>query len=103
MRTPLITALIVAMSLSGCMSIATRKLTDEQIVSQSALALGATASHVSLVSKRSEGFYTYANVKTGGKEYTCVLNGGSLFSLGMASPAACTRKGAGASAAPLGY
>lgn len=89
------TALLLASQLSGCATVAggTNMLTDERIVSESAGALGVAPSDLTLVSRRTSGTNTYANLRGKDKrEYTCVINGGNLLSFGMVNPPTCSRQ-----------
>lgn len=46
------------------------------------------------VCRRTEGTNTYVNLKSkDSKEFTCVINGGNLMSMGMTNPPMCNRKG----------
>lgn len=93
------TALLLASQLSGCATVAggTNMLTDERIVSESAGALGVSPSDLTLVSRRTSGTNTYANLRgkgsgNSGREYTCVINGGNLLSFGMVNPPTCSKQ-----------
>lgn len=97
---------IVALSagLAGCTSLAssTNSLTDERITSESAGALGYDPAELTLVTRRTEGTNTFANLKAAdGKEFTCIINGGNMLSFGMTNPPACGRKGEPINASPL--
>lgn len=90
--------LIAAASLffTGCAAIAgkTNTLTDERIKSETSGALGYSPSDISIVSRRTEGVNTYVNLKANdGKEFTCIVNGGNLLSMGMTNPPMCSKKG----------
>lgn len=77
-------------------------LSDTRIISSSAGVLGLEPSQLTLVSKRVDGTNTYANLKAaGGKEFTCVINGGNLLSIGMTNAPMCSRKGAPVNDHPL--
>jgi hypothetical protein len=89
--------LVVAISASvtGCAGIATRTntLSDERILSETSGAIGHPPADVTLVSRRTEGVNTYVELKTkDGKQYSCIVNGGNLFSMGMTNPPVCTKK-----------
>jgi hypothetical protein len=89
-------AILVAAMCSGCTSLAasTNTLSDERIKSESSGALGYSPEELSLVSRRTEGVNTYANLKAkDGKEFTCIINGGNLLSFGMTNPPMCNKKG----------
>lgn len=86
----------LAFGLAGCSSLAssTNSLTDERIRSESAGALGYGPDELTLVSRRTEGTNTYANLKAeDGKEFTCIINGGNMLSFGMTNAPSCGRKG----------
>ena len=92
-------------TLAGCNSIAssTNTLTDEQIKSQSAGALGFSPSDLSIVSRRTEGTNTYVALKTNdNQQFNCIINGGNLLSLGMTNPPSCAKKGEPIKVAPFG-
>lgn len=100
----LIAAAIVISATAGCATIAgsTNTLSDEKVVSQSAGALGYEPSEMTLVSRRTEGTNTYANLKASdGKEFTCIINGGNLLTFGMTNPPSCGRKGEPIKASPF--
>jgi len=91
-------------ALSGCSTLAsnTNSLTDERIRSESAGALGYDPAELTLVGRRTEGTNTYANLKTAdGKEFTCIINGGNMLSLGMTNPPSCGKKGEAINANPF--
>ncbi len=91
-----VVSLALVLGIAGCSTIAssTNVLTDEKIKSQSAGALGYEPSELSIVSRRTEGTNTYVNLKaTDKKEFTCVINGGNLLSMGMTNPPMCSKKG----------
>ncbi|MDH7453089.1 hypothetical protein QF205_08395 [Luteimonas composti] len=97
-------AVVLSLALSGCTSLAsgTNSLSDDRIRSESAGALGYDPAELTLVSRRTEGTNTYASLKAAdGKEFTCIINGGNLLSLGMTNPPACGRKGEAINANPL--
>lgn len=97
-------AVSCALGLAGCSAIAakTNVLSDTKIISSSAGVLGLEPSQLTLVSKRVDGTNTYANLKAaGGKEYTCVINGGNLLSMGMTNPPMCSKKGEPVNAQPF--
>ncbi|TWH99383.1 hypothetical protein IP90_03122 [Luteimonas cucumeris] len=80
---------------TGCASLAssTNMLSDEDIVSQTAGAIGYPPAEVTLVSRRTEGVNTYVELQTrDGKPYTCIVNGGNLLSMGMTNPPVCNKK-----------
>ena len=86
----------VALALAGCTTIAskTNTLDDEKIRSQTSGVLGYEPAELTVVSRRTEGTNTYAQLKANdGKEFTCVINGGNLLTLGMTNPPSCSRKG----------
>ncbi len=88
-------ALLGLIVLSGCATVAenTTVISDERLVSQSAGALGYSPSDLTITSRRTEGVNTYVDLKAKDKkEFTCVINGGNLFSFGMTNPPQCNRK-----------
>jgi hypothetical protein len=87
---------LAAACLTGCASIAagTNTLSDERIKSESSGALGYPPEEVTIVSRRTEGVNTYVNLKAkDGKEFTCIINGGNILSMGMTNPPMCSKKG----------
>lgn len=87
---------VVSACFTGCASIAagTNTLSDERIKSESSGALGYSPDEMSIVSRRTEGVNTYVNLKANdGKEFTCIINGGNLLSMGMTNPPMCSKKG----------
>lgn len=96
--------LALSLGLTGCASYGpgTSSLTDERIRSESAGALGYDPAELTLVTRRTEGTNTYANLTTAdGKEFTCIINGGNALTFGMINPPACGRKGEAINANPL--
>lgn len=91
-----ITPVIAASALfTGCASLAsgTNMLSDERIVSETSGAMGYPPADVTLVSRRTEGVNTYVELKTkDGKQFTCIVNGGNLLSMGMTNPPVCNKK-----------
>ncbi|WP_240430535.1 hypothetical protein [Serratia marcescens] len=93
------------LSLAGCNAIAekTNMLSDENIKSQAAGSLGYSPSDVTVTSKRTDGTNTYVVITTPDKkEFSCIINGGNLLTLGMTNPPACAPKGQSVKATPLG-
>ena len=92
------TVLIGAVTLvfTGCTTLAgsTKMLTDDRIRSETSGALGYSPDDMTIVSRRTEGVNTYVNLKAkDGKEFTCIVNGGNLMSMGMTNPPSCGKKG----------
>lgn len=90
---------------AGCSTIAekTNMISDEKIKSESAAALGLHADELTLVSRRTEGTNTYADLKTKkGKEFTCMFNGGNLLTGGIVNPPSCAKKGEPLKTSPFG-
>lgn len=86
----------LALTLGGCSSLAskTNTLTDDKIKSQTSAALGLQPEELTIVSRRTEGTNTYVNLKSfKGKEFTCMINGGNILTLGMTNPPICGKKG----------
>ena len=90
-------AVLGTVLLAGCAGIAekTNTLSDEKVLSQSAGALGYAPNELKLVSRRTEGTNTYAQLVgiKDKKEYTCIINGGNALSFGTTNPPTCGRKG----------
>lgn len=90
--------------LVGCTSLAqsTNTLSDERIQSMTAGVLGYEPSELTIASRRTEGTNTYVNLQANdGREFTCVVNGGNLLSMGMTNPPSCSRKGEPVRSNPL--
>jgi hypothetical protein len=88
-------ALLLSSHLTACGTVAgsTNMLTDDRIVSESAGALGVSPSDLTLLSRRTSGTNTYANLRAKDKrEYTCIINGGNLLSFGMVNPPTCSKQ-----------
>jgi hypothetical protein len=88
--------LSVSILATGCGTIAekTNTLSDEKIISETSGALGFKPAEVTLVSRRTEGVNTYANIKAkNGQEFTCIINGGNILTFGMTNPPLCSKKG----------
>ncbi|MGA2107913.1 MAG: hypothetical protein ABSH25_09755 [Syntrophorhabdales bacterium] len=87
---------VASLAITGCATIAgsTNMLTDERIKSETSGALGYSPNDLTIVSRRTEGVNTYVNLKANdGKEFTCVINGGNLFTMGVTNPPMCSTKG----------
>ncbi|WP_205230599.1 hypothetical protein [Azospira oryzae] len=85
----------VVLIAAGCATVAenTTVISDERLVSQSAGALGYSPSDLTITSRRTEGVNTYVDLKAKDKkEFTCVINGGNLFTFGVTNPPQCNRK-----------
>jgi hypothetical protein len=83
-------------AICGCASIAenTNMISDEKAVSQSAGALGYSPNDLTLTDRRTEGTNTYVNLEAkDGKEFTCIINGGNMLSMGLVNPPMCGKKG----------
>lgn len=88
--------LLVSAMTAGCAVVAekTNMLSDEKIVAQSANALGFATGDLTLVSRTVDGTNTYVNLKYKNKqEYTCIINGGNILTMGMTNPPSCGKKG----------
>ncbi|OPA86093.1 hypothetical protein BFW87_25415 [Pseudomonas fluorescens] len=91
--------------LSGCNALAgkTNMLSDDDVKSQSAGALGYTPSDLTIVNRRTEGTNTYVLLKTGdNKQFNCIINGGNILTFGMSNPPSCAKKGEPIKSAPFG-
>ncbi len=85
----------LALTVGGCSSLAskTNTLTDDKIKSQTSAALGLQPDELTIVSRRTEGTNTYVNLKaSSGNEFTCMINGGNMLTLGMTNPPVCEKK-----------
>ncbi len=81
---------------TGCAMIAshTNMLTSAKIKSITSGALGYQPSDLTITSKRIDGTNTYVNLRTtDGKDFTCIINGGNILTLGMTNPPMCNKKG----------
>jgi hypothetical protein len=88
--------LLAMLASSGCSTVAskTNTLSDERIVSEAAGALGLSPTNLTLISRRTEGTNTYAELSAGkGQDYHCIINGGNILSFGMVNPPMCAKKG----------
>lgn len=92
----LLTLMATAHWIAGCAAIAekTNSLSDERIVAETAGVLGYAPSQVTLVSRRTSGTNTYAELRAdNGNEFNCILNGGNLATFGAINPPSCAKKG----------
>jgi len=90
--------------LTACTSIATstNMLTDDRIKSETGGALGYTPADLTITSRRTEGVNTYVNLQAKDrKEFTCIVNGGNLLSMGLTNPPVCNKKGEPIQASPF--
>lgn len=91
--------------LSGCNAIATstNMLSDDDLKSQTAGALGYDPSELTVVNRRTEGTNTYVSIKAKDKqEFNCIINGGNLLTFGMTNPPSCAKKGEVIKSGPFG-
>jgi outer membrane murein-binding lipoprotein Lpp len=85
-----VASVVAAVMVVGCSSVAakTNILSESDLLSKSAGALGYPVSELQILEQRVNGADTYvALMARGGKYYSCVINGGNLLSLGMTNPA----------------
>lgn len=90
--------------LGACSTIAssTNMLSDERIRNETSGALGLQPSELTIQSRRTEGGNTFVNlVGSNKKEYTCIINGGDITTMGMTNPPQCAKKGDPISGNPL--
>lgn len=82
---------IIAVLAAGC---ASQLLSEDRLLTNTAGALGVSATDL-IISNRSEQTpNTYYTVKTkSGVEYACIINGGGILAAGMVNPPQCTKKG----------
>lgn len=96
---------IALLALGGCNALAskTNMLTDDQLKSQSAGALGLSPEDVTIVNRRTEGTNTYVALKThDNQQFNCIINGGNLLTFGMTNPPSCAKKGQPIKNGPFG-
>ncbi|MET3109109.1 hypothetical protein AAKU58_003958 [Oxalobacteraceae bacterium GrIS 1.18] len=87
---------LILANMTGCSTFAekTNMLSDQSATDRSAAIIGVPASTLTLTSRSPDGSATTFNfVATNKKEYTCVIVGGSLASLGSTSMPRCAKKG----------
>lgn len=87
---------VLVLIMSGCSTIAgkSNSLTDERVRSESAGALGYDPDELTIESRRTEGTNTYVNLTAkDGKQFSCIINGGNILTLGMTNPPMCNKKG----------
>ncbi len=92
----LIPICLAVVAVSGCAAIAsgTNTLTDERIKAETSGALGYSSEQINIVSRSTQGVNTYVNLVADGKqEYTCIINGGNILTMGMTNPPMCSKKG----------
>jgi hypothetical protein len=87
---------VLTSSASGCSTIAssTNMLTDQRIKAETSGALGLEPAQVTILKRRTEGTSTYVNLlASNNQEYTCVIDGGDLLTMGMTNAPQCSKKG----------
>lgn len=90
MRHRYLPLLLAPLVMSGC---ANSILSDERIQSNTATALGVPESSVAISDRRYDGMTnTYYTATANGRAYACVLNGGTVMSMGMTNPPQCNPK-----------
>lgn len=88
--------LLILGNVTGCSTLAekTNMLSDQSATERSAAIIGVPALTLTLTSRSAEGSSTTFNfIATNKKEYTCLIVGGSLASLGSTSMPRCAKKG----------
>jgi len=91
--------------LSGCNALAskTNMLSDDDVKSQSAGALGYAPADLTVINRRTQGTNTYVLLKTNdNKQFNCIINGGNILTFGMSNPPNCAPKGQPIKSAPFG-
>jgi hypothetical protein len=97
-------ACLGAFAVTGCAAIAsgTNTLTDERIKAETSGALGYSPDQIDIVSRSTQGVNTYVSLVAAGKqEYTCIINGGNILTMGMVNPPMCSKKGEPIKAMPF--
>jgi len=92
----LLTLIAAGHGLAGCAAIAerTNTLSDERVLAESAGVLGYSPGQLQLVSRRTSGTNTYAELRAdNGAEFNCLINGGNLATFGAINPPSCAKKG----------
>jgi hypothetical protein len=89
----LMSALVLLLSACNTIATKTNMLSDDDVKTKTAGALGVQPNDVVVVNKHVDGTNTYVAVKANGGEYNCVINGGNLLSFGMTNPPTCAKKG----------
>ena len=88
MRPLYIALALLSAPLSGC---ANAILSDDKIQTDTALAIGAPVDSVRISDRRYDGATnTYYKATAGGRSYSCVINGGTVMTLGMVNAPQCT-------------
>ncbi len=103
--TKLTSIALIALACAACSTIAqkTNMLSDTDLTTKSADALGVPASSLKLLDRHTDGTNTYADFRAAnGAQYHCLINGGNLLSMGMTNPPVCSRAGTPLVAAPFG-
>lgn len=86
----------LGVSISGCASVIekTNFLSDDDVLEESAAALGYKAAQLTLTSRETKITNTYVSLTANdGKEFHCIINGGNLLTLGIVNPPMCAPKG----------
>ena len=106
MRFTKLTAIaLISISCAACSTIAqkTNMLSDADLTTKSADALGMPASSLKLLDRHTDGVNTYADFRAAnGAQYRCLINGGNLLSFGLTNPPICSKAGTPLVAAPFG-
>ena len=103
--TKLTSIALIALACAACSTIAqkTNMLSDADLATKSADALGVPVGSLKLLDRHTDGVNTYADFRAAnGAQYRCLINGGNLLSFGMTNPAICSKAGTPLVAAPLG-
>ncbi|MBK3510933.1 MULTISPECIES: hypothetical protein [Pseudomonas] len=99
-------ALVITVALlGGCNALAgkTNMLSDDDVKSQSAGALGYAPADLTIVNRQTQGTNTYVLLKTNdNKQFNCIINGGNIMTFGMSNPPSCAKKGEQVKSGPFG-
>ena len=78
---------LAPVALAGC---ASSILSDYRIKANTASALGVQPNQVTISGRNYDGMTnTYYTASTGGRTYSCTINGGTVLSMGITNPPTC--------------
>jgi hypothetical protein len=91
MKTEFVLAITVMSALSGC---ASQLLTEDRLLSNTADVLFVKPSDLTITERKEKVPNTFyvATINKTGRQYNCIVNGGSVLTLGITNPPMCNPK-----------